>query len=189
MTEINKYKQSVTIEASADTQFSYWKKWIWNKKLPLVMVIANYPTDVPLLGDNLTSMLIRNEIVNQNEFGGLIIANLFNQQVRFPSNISLLNAIAPDGLSVLIEQSKIVDKIIIATGSLPIKYDIANQRLSKYFELCSENELLDKLFWLLNSGGKKVHPLAVRDEPWQYGPVDASLIMKSGDDNESDISK
>ncbi|MCW6147849.1 DUF1643 domain-containing protein [Lactiplantibacillus plantarum] len=54
------------------------------------MVIANYPTETALEGDNLTSILIRNAIVERGTFGGVVIANLFNIGLKWPSGCKLI---------------------------------------------------------------------------------------------------
>ena len=67
--------------------------------------------------------------------------------------------------------TKDVDKVILATGSLSTKYEAATVRLADYIDQCKSEKQQQKLFWLLNDGGKKVHPLALRDAPWEFGQV------------------
>lgn len=129
------------------------------------MVIANYPTETALEGDNLTSILIRNAIVERGTFGGVVIANLFNIGLKWPSNNALIKTSVPDGLEELVSITKEVDKA---------KYEVATTRLSDYIEQCKQANVGNKLFWLVNSGGKKVHPLALRNEPWQFSAMNAA---------------
>ncbi|TFZ24323.1 DUF1643 domain-containing protein [Lactiplantibacillus plantarum] len=164
-------KLNVTLEQKVKGDFTYWKKWVWDKDEPLVMVLANYPVTRPLMGDNLTSILIRNAIVDRGTFGGVVIANLFNAQVKWPGNKRLEAASASDGVEELVTVTKGVDKVIIATGTLTTKYEVAMVRLADYIDQCAAMKQKDKLFWLLSDGGKKVHPLALRDAPWEFGPV------------------
>lgn len=109
-----------------------------------------------------------------------MIANLFNIGLKWPSNNSLIKASAPDGLEELVSITKGVDKVIIATGSLTTKYEVATARLGDYIEQCKQADVGNKLFWLVNSGGKKVHPLALRNEPWQF--VAINVAEKTDDD-------
>jgi len=164
-------KATINIESKVKGEFTYWKKMIWNSEQPLIMVMANYPISTDLKGDSLTSMLIRNAIVERNAFGGVIMANLFNKSVKWPSEKALLEASAPDGLEELVAIAKGADKVIIATGSLTTKYEVAAARLDDLIEQCKIAKMDKKLFWLVDSGGKKVHPLAIRNVPWQFGPV------------------
>ncbi|MBZ2405777.1 DUF1643 domain-containing protein [Liquorilactobacillus hordei] len=115
-------KATISIESKLKGDFTYWKKMVWSKDEPLVMVMANYPISTDLEGDSLTSMLIRNAIVERHTFGGVVIANLFNKGVKWPNEKALLKASAPDGVEELVAVAKDVDKIIIATGSLTTKY-------------------------------------------------------------------
>lgn len=164
-------KADLVLEQKVKGNFTYWKAWIWNKGKPTVMVLANYPVKGPVMRDNLTSILIRNAIVERGEFGGVVIANLFNAPVKWPCNKRLDEASAPDGIEELVAVTKDVDKVILATGSLSTKYEVATVRLADYIDQCKAEKQQKKLFWLLNDGGKKVHPLALRDAPWEFGPV------------------
>lgn len=118
-------KADLVLEQKVKGNFTYWKAWIWNKGKPTVMVLANYPVKGPVMGDNLTSILIRNAIVERGEFGGVVIANLFNAPVKWPCNKRLDEASAPDGIEELVAVTKDVDKVILATGSLSTKYEVA----------------------------------------------------------------
>ena len=89
MAEVNRKhmeKINVTVEQKIKGEFTYWKKWVWNKDEPLVMVLDNYPVTGSVMKDSLTGILIRNAIVDCGTFGGVVIANLFNAQVKWPCN-------------------------------------------------------------------------------------------------------
>lgn len=69
------------------------------------------------------------------------------------------------GIKKIVNKAESVEKIIVTPGSLKTKYEAAN--------------LGERLFWLVNSGGKKVRPLAIRNEPWGFGPINKiDLVVK-----------
>ncbi|MGN5246567.1 DUF1643 domain-containing protein [Lactiplantibacillus plantarum] len=136
MAEVNRKhmeKLNVTVEQKIKGEFTYWKKWVWNKDEPIVMVLANYPVTGSVMKDSLTGILIRNAIVDRGTFGGVVIANLFNAQVKWPCNKRLDEASAPDGIEELMAVTKDVDKVILATGSLSTKYEAATVRLADWY--------------------------------------------------------
>lgn len=51
-------KVMMIIDSKVKGDFTYWKRLVWDKNKPVAMVIANYPTETALEGDNLTSILI-----------------------------------------------------------------------------------------------------------------------------------
>lgn len=179
-------KVTMTIDSKVKGDVTYQKRLVWDKNKPVAMVIANYPTETALEGDNLTSILIRNAIVERGTFGGVVIANLFNIGLKWTSNNALIKTSVPDGLEELVSITKEVDKVIIATGSLTTKYEVATTRLSDYIEQCKQANVGNKLFWLVNSGGKKVHPLALRNEPWQFSAMNAA---EKTDEDEQNLCK
>lgn len=172
-------KAILQVERRTKGEFTYWKKITWDESKPLAMVMANYPITMSLEGDSLTGILVRNAIVNEKNYGGVIIANLFNKGLKWPSEKGLAEAIASDGIKELVDVAKSTEKIIVATGSLTTKYEVARAQLDEFISEIQTAKLGDKLFWLVNSSGKKVHPLAIRNEPWSYGPISKKdLVVK-----------
>lgn len=172
-------KAILQVERRTKGEFTYWKKITWDESKPLAMVMANYPITMSLEGDSLTGILVRNAITDEKNYGGVIIANLFNKGLKWPSEKGLANSIAPDGIKELVDVAKSAEKIIVATGSLTTKYEAARAQLDEFISECQTANLGEKLFWLVNSSGKKVHPLAIRNEPWEFGPINkADLVVK-----------
>jgi len=67
----------------------------------------------------------------------------------------------------------------VATGSLTTKYEVARTQLNEFISDSQADNLGERLFWLVNSGGKKIHSLAMRNEPWGFGPIKMSRIYIS----------
>lgn len=172
-------KVEVNLSQKVKGEFTYWKQWQWNQEQPLVMVLANYPVTGSIMTDDLTSILIRNTIVERGTFGGVVIANLFNAPVKWPGNKRLKVAAASDGIAELVTMTKGVKQVIIATGTLTTKYEVATQRLNDYISQCQAINQLNKLVWLLNDGGRRMHPLALRNTPWEFGPVGSVTKQES----------
>lgn len=131
-------------------------------------MLANYPTNANLLKGDLTGMLIQNGVVDMGEYGGVVIANLFTRSVRVSSDKVLSMAYAEDSMAELVKVSKEVDRIIVATGSLASRSQIAWQRMTEFWNLCKQEHLEKRVAILVNGKGKAVHPLAIRNEPWQF---------------------
>ncbi|QCZ44473.1 DUF1643 domain-containing protein [Levilactobacillus brevis] len=161
-------KLQVQLEVKLKGEDTYWSKQIWDESKPLVLVLANYPTDANLLKGDLTGMLIQNGVIELGKFGGMIIANLFTRPVKYPSDKILSVAYAEDGMDELVKAAKSADRIIIATGSLPSRSLVAQVRMGDFWNLCKQEHLEKRVAILVNGKGKAVHPLAIRNEPWQF---------------------
>lgn len=132
-----------------------------------------------MLKGDLTGMLIRNGVTEIGKFGGMIIANLFTRSVKYPSDKSLSVAYAEDGMAELVKVAKEADRIIIATGSLPSRSLIAQARMDDFWNHCKESHLEKRVAILVNGEGKAVHPLAIRNESWQFTGWNAEWMKKS----------
>lgn len=161
-------KLQVQLEVKLKGEDTYWSKQVWDESKPLVLVFANYPTDANLLKGDLTGMLIRNGVVEMGQFGGMMIANLFTRPVKHPSDKSLSTAYAEDGMVELVKAAKEADRVIIATGSLPSRSLVAQTRMGEFWNHCKQEHLEKRVTILVNGKGKAVHPLAIRNEPWQF---------------------
>lgn len=179
MTKINKAENyQVTISRLQNGGDYYWKSWEWDTELPAVLIIANYPTSMPLLGDDLTSLLIRNEVVKTGKYGKVIIANLFTRPVQWPSDKSLAKAYPKDGLKQLLAVAHEAHEVVIATGSLPTKSNVANKRLAQLKKLIKSEDDVTKYQLLVNDKGKAAHPLSLRSTPWQLKPWITTKVVK-----------
>lgn len=172
-------KLQVQLEVKLKGEDTYWSKQVWDESKPLVLVLANYPTDANLLRGDLTGMLIRNGVVAMGNFGGMIIANLFTRLVKYPSDKSLSTAYAEDGMAELVKAAKEADRIIIATGSLSSRSLVAQARMGEFWNHCKEDHLEKRVVILVNRKGKAVHPLAIRNESWQFTGWNAEWMKKS----------
>ncbi|ARN93420.1 DUF1643 domain-containing protein [Levilactobacillus brevis] len=176
-------KLQVQLEVKLRGEDTYWSKQIWDESKPLALVLANYPTNANLLKGDLTGMLIRNGVIEIGKFGGMIIANLFTRPVKYSSDKSLSVAYAEDGMAELVKAAKEADRIIIATGSLPSRSLVAEARLGEFWNHCKQEHLEKRVTILVNGRGKAVHPLAIRNEPWQFTAWDSDWMKdpKGGD--------
>ncbi|MFT8425912.1 MAG: DUF1643 domain-containing protein [Liquorilactobacillus sp.] len=160
-------KATIEVERKIKGVDVYWTKYVWNRQLPLVLVISNYPSSKTLLQDDLTTMLIKNEIVEIEDYGGVIIANLFTRPVQVINEKTLGEAFPADGMDELIKVVGEVEKVIIAIGSLATRYQVATDRMKLFVNQVQKAEItIDKFYDLVNGQHKPVHPLAIRNEHW-----------------------
>lgn len=145
----------------------YWTKYVWNHQQPLVLVVCNYPSNKTVLQDDLTTMLIKNEIIAMGNYGGVIIANLFTRPVQVINEKTLGEAFPADGMDELIKVVGEVEKVIVAIGSLATRYQVATDRMKLFVnQVQKANIKIDRFYDLVNGQHKPVHPLAIRNEHW-----------------------
>lgn len=166
----------------------YWKRWLWDADKPTMLVLANYPASKNVLEEDLTGILIRNAVLSREEYGGVVIANLFTRPVKWPSDKSLSVAFAEDGMTELVKACLEADQVVIAVGSLPNRSVVALARIQEFWEACKKEDMAKKVTLLVNSKGKPVHPLAIRNEPWQFSSWKVDW-MEGASANEQSVSK
>lgn len=166
-------KATMEVERKIKGVDVYWTKYVWNRQLPLVLVISNYPSSKTLLQDDLTTMLIKNEIVEMEDYGGVIIANLFTRSIQTINERTLGEAFPADGMDELIKVVGEVEKVIVAIGSLATRYQVATDRMKLFVtQVQKAGIVIDKFYDLVNGQHKPVHPLAIRNEHWKLAQWD-----------------
>lgn len=161
-------KHEVELERKSKGKDIYWTKYIWNKEQPLALVISNYPSNKQILQEDLTSILIKNEIISMNKFGGVIIANLFTTPLVKINEQTLAEAFQIDGMSELIKVIKNTYQVIFGMGSLANRYQVAADRIKLLEAQIKKSDIkTDNFYILVNGQHKPVHPLAIRNEHWK----------------------
>lgn len=131
-----------------------WKRWSWGEKSQRVLVVVNQRATGSLLVDSPTDWLIRREMASRGMNGEVTVAYL-NEDNDEPSELLAL--------------TKRADFVVLAVGT---KVDsLVEQRLKLYIQQSRLDGQIGKLHWLMNSGGKHVHPVELGGLPWQFGPV------------------
>lgn len=160
-------KAMIEVERKIKGTDVYWTKYVWNHQQPLVLVVCNYPSNKTVLQDDLTTMLIKNEIVAMGNYGGVIITNLFTRPVQVINERTLGEAFPADGMDELIKVVGEVEKVIVAIGSLATRYQVATDRMKLFVnQVQKANIKIDRFYDLVNGQHKPVHPLAIRNEHW-----------------------
>ncbi|TGD17555.1 DUF1643 domain-containing protein [Levilactobacillus suantsaiihabitans] len=185
-TDERKHLSKATIEITQKSKGEdvYWVKQVWDTSKPIVLVLANYPASHGLLEQDLTGMLIRNAALEMKTYGGVIIANLFTRSVKWPTNKSLSAAYAEDSMTELVKACKEADQVIVAIGSLPDRSEVALARVKEFWQAVTDEQMFKKILLLVNGQGKPVHPLAIRNEQWQFSAwrTDWMKTIKKGED-------
>lgn len=158
----------ILIEKKVKDNNTYWTKYTWDKDKPVVLVLANYPGKLDILEEDLTTMLIKNEVYRLGDYGTVVIANLFTKPIsrNIAGERTLSEAYEIDSMSEIVNVTKEVDKVIIAVGSLTNRFQIASDRLAMYGQMCSDEGQLDKIVELANGQHEPKHPLALQGDNW-----------------------
>ncbi|MBS0979150.1 hypothetical protein [Levilactobacillus brevis] len=131
-----------------------WKRWSWEEKSQKVLVIVNQMATGTLLVDSPTDCLIRCEMASRGMTGEVTVAYLAEDN---------------DESSELLSLTRRADFVVLATGA---KISSAiDQQVRTYIQQSRLDGQIGKLHWLMNSGGKHVHPVELGGLPWQFGPV------------------
>ncbi|GAY71966.1 hypothetical protein [Lentilactobacillus kosonis] len=70
-------------------------------------------------------------------------------------------------------------EVIIATGSLTTKSQVAEERLDKLKQLIkSDDDNLEKYHVLVNEENNAAHPLSLRNSPWKLQPWITNKVVK-----------
>ncbi|WP_428958413.1 hypothetical protein [Levilactobacillus brevis] len=147
--------RSVTVSQKAMNDVVYWKRWSWEEDLQRVLVVVNQRATGSLLVDSPTDCLIRREMASRGMTGEVTVAYLTEDK---------------DESSELLSLTRRADFVVLAVGT---KVDsLVEQKLKLYIQQSQSDGQNGKIYWLMNSGGKHVHPVELARFPWQFGPVD-----------------
>ncbi|MFT8394027.1 MAG: DUF1643 domain-containing protein [Liquorilactobacillus ghanensis] len=171
-------KGTLQIEIRLKDEHIYWKKYVWDAKRPMAMIIGNYPGQEELYQDNLTSMLVKNAVIEMSKYGGVIIANLFTKPLQTVNERTLAEAFLDDGMEELIKACNESEIVILAIGSLANRFQVATDRLKILLKQAKNVGLLDKLYELTNGQHKRVHPLAIRNEKWSLLEINEERLAE-----------
>lgn len=162
----------ILIEKRVKDDSTYWTKYTWDKNKPAVLVLANYPSKLGIVEEDLTTMLIKNEVYRMDIYGAVIIGNLFTKPIsrNTANERTLADAYEIDSMTELLKVTKEVEKVIVSVGSLTNRYQIASDRLAMYGRMCSDEGQLDKIVELADGQHKPKHPLALQGDHWTLVP-------------------
>ena len=171
-------KGALQVELRLKDEHIYWKKYVWDAKQPMAVVICNYPGQEKLYQDNLTSMLVKNAVIEMDKYGGVIIANLFTKPLQTVNERTLAEAFLDDGMEELIKVCNEAEIVILAIGSLANRFQVAADRLKILLKQAKNVGLLDRIYELTNGQHKRVHPLAIRNERWSLLEIDEARLAE-----------
>ena len=147
----------VEIIESSNKQHRYVLSKQWNNK-PMVTVLTLYPSSSNLVGDDMTMMLITQNVYKLG-YGGFYSVNLFSKYTIDKKNY--LKATNVDNDEHILECVKKSSKIIFAYGSLPLKNKQVAHRLNELYLLLVNNQLNENITYLTDKNQKLCfHPLA-----------------------------
>lgn len=144
----------VTVSQKVVAGVVCWKRWSWKLQSHKVLVIVNQVATGTLLVDSPTDWLIRREMASRGMTGEVTVAYLDDGN---------------DELSELLALTRRADLVVLATGSKVSL--VVDQQVRMYIQQCRLDNQISKLHWLMNSGGKHVHPVELNGLAWQLGPV------------------
>lgn len=147
----------IEIIESSNRHHRYVLSKQWSNK-PMVTVLTLYPSSSNLVEDDMTMMLITNNI-HKLGYGGFYSVNLFSKYKIDKKNY--LKATNVDNDDHILECVKESSEVIFACGSLPLKNKQVAQRLTDVFNLLEINKLNQKIKYLTDKNQEVCfHPLA-----------------------------
>lgn len=147
----------IEIVESSNKQHRYVLSKQWNDK-PMVTVLTLYPSSSNLVGDDMTMMLITQNVYKLG-YGGFYSVNLFSKYNIDKRNY--LKATNVDNDYHIVECVKNSSEIIFACGSLPLKNKQVAKRLYKINQILEDNQLNQKIRYLTDRYQEiNFHPLA-----------------------------
>lgn len=156
------YKIRTIAKFSADSKHRYVLTYDWSNDGPesSVMVVTNYPGESDGVTMDLTTSLIINN-VRELGFNKVVMVNLFSKMGLVHGDQRLLKdgITASTNMVTLIEANN-VEQIIMATGSFPQNNKIAFIRQNELIEQLKKAGFGNKINFLVDCDGKRVHPLA-----------------------------
>lgn len=170
----------IEIIESSNRHHRYVLSKQWSNK-PMVTVLTLYPSSSNLVEDDMTMMLITNNVYKLG-YGGFYSVNLFSKYEIDRKNY--LKATNVDNDDHILECAKKSCKIIFAYGSLPLKNKQVAHRLNELYHLLLNNQLDDKITYLTDEQKELCfHPLAsqVRKKWYNISKKGVFLTMKNNE--------
>ena len=147
----------IEIVESSNKQHRYVLSKQWNDK-PMVTLLTLYPSSSNLVGDDMTMMLITQNVYKLG-YGGFYSVNLFSKYNIDKKNY--LKATNVDNDYHIVECVKNSSEVIFACGSLPFKNKQVAKRLYKINQILEDNQLNQKIRYLTDRHQEiNFHPLA-----------------------------
>ncbi len=147
----------IEIIESSNKHHRYVLSKQWSNK-PMVTVLTLYPSSSNLVEDDMTMMLITNNI-HKLGYGGFYSVNLFSKYKIDKKNY--LKATNVDNDDHILECVKESSEVIFAYGSLPFKNKQVAQRLSDVYTLLENSQLNERIKYLTDKHQENCfHPLA-----------------------------
>ena len=161
-------KDTIKCEAVFNDEHThrFWWKRVWCKEKPLAAVIMLNPCEADTLVSDTSTALVTNNIARLEEYGGVIIINLFSilttkLEFRWNSDEELNQ---PENDSYIKKAAEDCKTVILAWGRGAAGNQRISNRVEQVLELLKPQE--EKL-WVITDGIRKgLHPLtpSVRTE-------------------------
>lgn len=154
-------KNNIRCEAvfnDAHTHRYLWKR-VWNKEKPLAAVLALNPSQSDNLITDTTTTLTVNNIARLEEFGGVVVINLFSQlttKLRFRWNADEeLNE--PENDAYIKKAADECEVVILAWGKAAETNQRIADRATQVMEVLKDHR--DKLRVISDGSRRGLHPL------------------------------
>ena len=167
-------KETIKCEVaySDDRKHRYMLKRVWNKEKPIACVITIQPSMANNLSMDMTTFLTINGVANLEDYGGIIIVNLFSiitskLHMRWARDIDINDPENDNYIKKAAEESSV---IILAYGKGVLNNVRITNRIDHVLKLLSKHQ--DK-FRVISDGEKTgLHPLSpsTRSVVWKLEP-------------------
>ena len=176
-------KENIRCECqySDDLQHRFTLKRIWNKDKPLACVITIHPNSSDNIHMDMTTFLTINGIVNLEEFGGVILVNLFSLitnklQMRWARDIDINHPENDNHIKKAAEESSV---ILLAYGKGVLNNVRILNRVKQLLDVLSNHK--EKLMVISDGERSALHPLtpSTRAVVWKLVPFDTNEHLPS----------
>ena len=167
-------KETIKCEVaySDDRKHRYMLKRVWNKEKPIACVITIQPSMANNLSMDMTTFLTINGVTNLEDYGGIIIVNLFSiitskLHMRWARDIDIND---PENDNYIKKAAEEASVIILAYGKGVLNNVRITNRIDQVLKLLSKHQ--DK-FRVISDGERTgLHPLSpsTRSVVWKLEP-------------------
>ena len=176
-------KENIKCECqySDDLQHRFTLKRVWNKDKPLACVITIHPNTSDNINMDMTTFLTINGIVNLEQFGGVILVNLFSLitnklQMRWARDMDINHPENDNYIKKAAEESSV---ILLAYGKGVLNNVRILNRVKQLLDVLSNHK---EKFMVISDGEREaIHPLtpSTRAVVWTLVPFDPSVHLPS----------
>lgn len=176
-------KENIKCECqySDDLKHRFTLKRCWNKNLPTACILTIHPNFSENINMDMTTFLTINGIVNLDQYGSVILVNLFSLitnklQMRWARDMDINHPENDNYIKKAAEESSV---ILLAYGRGVLNNARILNRVKQLLDVLSDHK--DKFMVISDGEREGLHPLtpSTRSIVWKLVPFDPSVHLPS----------